>query len=878
MAWPQLGKRTNRYPDFAISIESERTMARAFLSHSSEDKPYVDVVARRLNRSRVVYDRQNFEPGDDFRDAIRNGLNQSSMFVLFASARSLASTWVKFEIDEAEVRHIAGNLKSVLVIGIDGGFKVGDLPQWMQRALVIFQSRPSQAARLIYSKLLEHEGADRQPLFVGREDTLQDIARNLLPPGGAPTPQILVFSGLEGVGRRSVAKRALRDNLSLDFGPVLFLEETDDLASLYLMLLEDANALATRDDLKVAARAFRSAAPLEQVQLISAEIENVAKDNVALVIVDQGSLIEDSGMFKAQVASVFEAAAKSQREPYVVVVQRRRPPLAQTTVASRIESFAVQPLTLDATRRLLVQSLKSAKIPVPEDAALHELTPYLSGYPPAVQLAIGYAQRYGLDALVADKSALVDLKVRTFERILKKLQLDELDQLVLRVLGMEPGLSLDVLATLTDASTTELAPRVTKLIDHSVIVRYTDTLSLAAPMRDSVYREFGVISPNEYSILAQRLKDKYWKSPSALPSLDAVDATLYTVARGRVRELEEFADIILPSTLLKVATTAYHDRDWKVARDFAQRTIDIDSTLDSAWSILAKAYIRLAHDGSAEWSQAEAAVKMLKERGDKTYHYLSGFLNWKRGDLKAAVAQYKLAEESGDRGVAVYRDRAHCRYQLGLVADAQSDIKVALDKYPRNPFIVDLAAAIAIRGGQYDKAQEFLKDLAEVEPRKENYYHRLSTLHAAKGEFDRALQEADLASGRRPPLHEIFTNRIDILIELKRFDEALAALASVEQQFKGRAAKDVQMGLRCKLALRRGNWRDADRFYQMMQNKELPVHKSLRAELLRQKAADMSVSLGERNTAREESDLIAKQLTNAGAAFPFVTDEVDEGV
>jgi hypothetical protein len=35
-------------------------MARAFLSHSSDDKPYVDIVARRLSRSRVVYDQQNF--------------------------------------------------------------------------------------------------------------------------------------------------------------------------------------------------------------------------------------------------------------------------------------------------------------------------------------------------------------------------------------------------------------------------------------------------------------------------------------------------------------------------------------------------------------------------------------------------------------------------------------------------------------------------------------------------------------------------------------------------------------------------------------------------------------------------------------------------
>jgi hypothetical protein len=101
-------------------------MARAFLSHSAEDKLYVDIVARRLNRSRVVYDQQNFGPGVDFRDSIRAGLDSAAMFVLFASARSLASTWVKFEIDEAETRHITCKLKSVLVIGIDHKFKVSE--------------------------------------------------------------------------------------------------------------------------------------------------------------------------------------------------------------------------------------------------------------------------------------------------------------------------------------------------------------------------------------------------------------------------------------------------------------------------------------------------------------------------------------------------------------------------------------------------------------------------------------------------------------------------------------------------------------------------------------------------------------------------------
>jgi len=41
-----------------------------------------------------------------------------------------------------------------------------------------------------------------------------------------------------------------------------------------------------------------------------------------------------------------------------------------------------------------------------------------------------------------------------------------------------------------------------------------------------------------------------------------------------------------------------------------------------------------------------------------------------------------------------------------------------------------------------------------------------------------------------------------------------------------------------KLALRQGDWREAEQRYTSLQSKDFPVHKSLRAELLRQKALD----------------------------------------
>lgn len=70
---------------------------KAFLSHSSQDKQFVGAVAKELGRQFCVFDEQVFETGNEFKDSIERGLDESSVFVLFASRKALESIWVKFE-------------------------------------------------------------------------------------------------------------------------------------------------------------------------------------------------------------------------------------------------------------------------------------------------------------------------------------------------------------------------------------------------------------------------------------------------------------------------------------------------------------------------------------------------------------------------------------------------------------------------------------------------------------------------------------------------------------------------------------------------------------------------------------------------------------
>ncbi|WP_208453086.1 toll/interleukin-1 receptor domain-containing protein [Burkholderia gladioli] len=91
---------------------------KAFLSHSSADKEsYVSIVASRLAVEDFVYDEVTFESGEITLNEIIRGLDETTVFCLFISDKSLDSEWVQQEVDGASIRLAGGSLRD--------GFKKG---------------------------------------------------------------------------------------------------------------------------------------------------------------------------------------------------------------------------------------------------------------------------------------------------------------------------------------------------------------------------------------------------------------------------------------------------------------------------------------------------------------------------------------------------------------------------------------------------------------------------------------------------------------------------------------------------------------------------------------------------------------------------------
>src|SRR3990172_7256918 len=96
-----------------------RKYAKAFVSHSSAEKPLVEKVVALVTGARWEIDAFTFDEGATSADEIFRAMSRSSLFVLFASTRAMQSPWVASELQIAQSLLYSGKLGGVLVFIVD---------------------------------------------------------------------------------------------------------------------------------------------------------------------------------------------------------------------------------------------------------------------------------------------------------------------------------------------------------------------------------------------------------------------------------------------------------------------------------------------------------------------------------------------------------------------------------------------------------------------------------------------------------------------------------------------------------------------------------------------------------------------------------------
>lgn len=832
---------------------------KAFLSHSSKDKEFVRAVAKELGRQFCVFDEQDFATGIEFTRSILEGLALTEIVVVFASTAAIESAWVNFELDEAQQLQIQGQLSRVFVFSIDSGVDHTALPRWLQRSLVTKGVlSPKAIAREIRYFLDEALRNRQQRFFIGRTKEIEALERALLP-YDEPPPRLFVVWGLEGMGRRTVCRRAGNDFLSLPRILPVRVESGDSLCDIAIKVADLTEPYSTAEGFSRIVRTIRSLDLEALTRRILDDLATAIQNHELPLFIDEGGLIDYDAQFVRSMRDLLVRIA-SNDNVYAAVIATRRPSDDALGEQKKVPAVRIDHLGNDDIKRLLasVANQHGANITGPQ---ISELAEYIKGYVPAVYYAVQLVKDLGASVVLADKSQLVQFRAAPFIRYLKsKLIWNESRQKLLHLLALYSPLPLRVIGDTLAFTPAELSAEIVYLINAALIVPGTDGLyRLADPTVDAVLNLLHEASVDHAS-LAKALEEYLKEEDAQEHRLDLSRALFRALAYCGIETATNKNTIIhLASDLARLAKEFYHADEYEKSIGFS-----LEAVKQTPDSTDVRGYLIRALVQEERYDEAHAQISTLMKQGQlRDAYFLLGFLFRKRGQNDEAITAYNEAVSQGKRGVALHRELAQCYLEDGNLIKAREHIDKAQKDELDNRYIVDLQIKIATMQHDEQAARERLKVLEAIDD-KEFYYHRASTVALEFGDKEgayiaahKALSESVVHNKR--PTFPMLSQIVKCEIITRRIKEAEASLNQLERAFP-RTRTDIKLGLRCKWEIARGRYTHALALWEKLQNKSKDVHLALHRDILNGLLANNVLTDAQREEYERQLENINKTL------------------
>lgn len=772
---------------------------RAFLSHSSADKEYVQTCARELGRQYVLFDEYVLDAGDPIQTTIDRCIAASGLFVFFASKDSVESAWVQHESRVAALQSASRRLET-LCIALSPDVGPGSLPTWLMGSSLGESHSPKSAARLIKAKLDQVIRERQRSHFLGRSREVAELESLLRPVGKAPPKHFCVY-GLPGVGRRTLARRVARDMLSLRLDFEIGLEEFESLRSVAAKLAEKVGLYNTETGLRALLSEISRESPEELAQRVSRYLHRANSQGEITIFIDDGGMLDDSGALANYVTQAV-GDPYLPTSPYVALASTRRPRRGGPP------DLRLRALDQVATRQLVSLLLEDMGVRHSEEE-LGEMASFVGGYPPAAWYVVRQAKEYGLSAVLADKRALAQFKADAFLTHLERQALSDEHKLVLRLLGIYSPLPLRAIGPACGLLEDATAAALKLLQDYSLVEQEGATLyKIAPPIVQAVERMLGLLPNHIHHSVAMALQD-------VLRNDDEVDHRLtleraYFRAASRAR-LDTTNSIYLPTDVANLAETSYHARQYIQCLEYCEQALALaeaaeePSQASKIRQLRVKSLIQLER-----WKAAKEGLDQLGSvLRTRDHAFLKGFFHRRRREHRSALAAYLEARQSGYNGIAISRELALCHMLLGNAEAARNELNAALKRDRTNPFLVDMWAQLAISLRDWSDAEEALDVLEKVD-RPYRYAHRRASLHLAKGEVADAHRwsKAALEHPESTNSFEVVASGAWAALLAGAGAEADQLLGTLNKRF-GTQKPDVRKGLRAFRLCQRRKYREA---------------------------------------------------------------------
>lgn len=226
-------------------------MKEIFISHSSHQKEFALRLWTEIGHDRCIIDCADFETAQRSADEITHWFKECKIFILLLSKESLASKWVKSEIDLAYQRFYSPKRRSTIFLPVIIDERIThnspEIPEWIKEEecfnLKLVQS-PIILSHLVYKAHREliwksdEKIRLRDNLFVGRKNELAEFEKELNCKAHSHLNGV-VIAGRAGIGKHSFARQCIISELkeSPAFEPYkMTMREKDDIENFILQL------------------------------------------------------------------------------------------------------------------------------------------------------------------------------------------------------------------------------------------------------------------------------------------------------------------------------------------------------------------------------------------------------------------------------------------------------------------------------------------------------------------------------------------------------------------------------------------------------------------------------------------------------------------
>ncbi|MBQ4679754.1 toll/interleukin-1 receptor domain-containing protein [Aeromonas dhakensis] len=808
---------------------------KAFLSHSSMDKEFVREVANQLGRINCVFDEKSFSSGLEFKTEIERHLENSSVFIFFASKDSLASFWCNFEMEQAFYTKLKGGLSAGIVYLIDPIASHDALPSWLKTRLIKHETSPAAIARDIKYHLSRSADEYQQPIYIGRAKERELLEESLNPIDESDSPRVIAIFGLPGVGRRALIRNSTRDLYGLNKIVEIYVEAGDNANTICAKLADIIEPYSCQDELRDIVDNILNLSIEDAIKRSIYNIENIIASNELPILVDSGGLTLNNGCLPEYINTLVNGIMASSSAYLNLVLTRR----ISYDNPVKISCVSVEQLSGKATSQLLSKLAQRAGVFLnPENN--RELAEYVNGYPPAAKFAIKQASLYSVDALVNDKRKLTQFSQKRFINHIQDHNLDECDVMVLQALSSYSPLPLTSLISLYNRPQLDAHDKLYEMIDCSLIRVIDGQLyRIADPIKGSVNEIFGYASKDVLNKILRPL-EIYVDSTNEDCKLE-LSRVLYRLGfvlnNNRVRD----KGIKLDADYIKLLEDAYHQRKYKEAIE-----LGYDAITHCPDSAIARTFLIKALIQEEKWEAAQNQIDVLYPIDEyRNIYYLQGFLERKKGEFEKAINALDKAEAHGRKGFALYREFSHCYLMRGDLDPAGKYIEKALLIQPNNNQVIDMAARVAIKLHDENTAKKYI-DRLELLDKHEHFKLRLSNFHLVFGREKEALvaaRESVSYGGSR-----FFSGRAQLIKSLtknKKFDEADTEVSSLNSDFPN-SKNDIKIALRCILEIEKGDFLTALKILDGFINKTAVQYIGLKRKCLEKIIKDITIPYSER--------------------------------